>query len=163
VSYSLEIAENLEMPDVDDYKNFKENLIVAALLHDIGKIGVPEKVLNKKTFLNTKEWEFIHKHPMLGIDILHPIREYEDAISGIKYHHERYDGKGYPFNLKGEEIPLIASIIAVADAFDAMTSERPYRKAMTVKQAVNEIMKNKGKQFNPSVVDAFLRAQKRRG
>ncbi|MBN1621562.1 MAG: HD domain-containing protein [Endomicrobiales bacterium] len=160
VNYSIEIAENLKNIDLDKYKEFKENLIIAALLHDIGKIGIPERVLNKKTGLNNKEKEYIRKHPIFGIDILDSIKEYGDAILGIKHHHERYDGKGYPSQLRGNQIPLIASIVAVADAFDAMTTNRPYRKALTRAQAIDEIKINKGKQFHPKVVDAFLKARK---
>ena len=157
LSYAVEIAENLLDPN--NSKDFRDNLIVAAFLHDIGKIGVPERVLNKKAKLNEKEKNLIYKHPMMGIDILEPIKEYKEAISGIKYHHERFDGKGYPFSLKGKKIPLIASIISVADAFDAMTTERPYRKALSRDEALLEIKKNRGKQFNPQVVDAFFKAQ----
>ena len=94
------------------------------------------------------------------MDILDPFKDYDEAISGIKYHHERHDGKGYPYSLKGKQIPLIAAIISVADAFDAMMTDRPYRKALPKNIAISEIKKNKGKQFHPKVVDAFLKAQK---
>ncbi len=157
VSLSLEIAKNLENSDIKDWTAFRENLSIAALLHDIGKIAVPERILNKKTQLTPREREFIHKHPIVGIEILSPIQEFKDVMHGVKYHHERYDGKGYPFALKGADIPLIASIISVADTYDAMTTDRPYRKAFPKAAAAAEIKKNSGKQFVPLIVDAFLR------
>jgi len=159
VTYAIEIAENLKTADIPNWSEFKDNIIVAGLLHDIGKIGIPEKILNKKTSLTDKEMLIVQKHPEVSMDILDPFKDYGEAISGIKYHHERYDGTGYPFSLKGDDIPLIASIIAVADAYDAMTTDRPYRKAMQTKEAIEEIRKNRGKQFHPRVVDAFLKAK----
>lgn len=161
VKYSLIIAEELsDNKDalIDD--QIKENLRVAALLHDIGKIGVPESVLNKNGPLTDEEFVMIKEHPKVGINILTPIKELKDVIDGVLCHHERFDGRGYPNSLQGEDIPLIPSIIAVADTFDAMTSDRPYRKALSYDVAAAEIEKNKGKQFNPVIVDAFLRAYK---
>ncbi|HBU70284.1 MAG TPA: hypothetical protein DEE98_07895 [Elusimicrobia bacterium] len=154
---ALQIAENMQNNAISQSKAFRENLHIAALLHDIGKIAVPEIVLNKKEPLNEEEYKHIVKHPIVGIEILVSIKEFEDVILGVKYHHERYDGKGYPFALKGDEIPLVASIISVADTFDAMTSDRAYRKAMPRDAAIEEIKKNSGKQFHPEVVDAFLK------
>lgn len=157
VQLSMEIAKHLKNIKLDNRHHFEENLSIAALLHDIGKIAIPEKILNKKGPLSPKEWEHIFRHPIAGTEILSPINEFKDVMSGVKYHHERFDGKGYPFALKGENIPLIASIISVADTFDAMTSDRPYRKAYSTDKAVEEIKKNSGKQFMPIIVDAFLR------
>lgn len=160
VKYSLAIVDTIDIDAavIKDDSLFKENLRIAALLHDIGKIGIPEEVLNKNGPLTDDEWQHVAKHPAVGIDILAPIKEFKDIMLGVQYHHERFDGKGYPFKLKGKDIPLIAAIIAVADSFDAMTSDRPYRKAFSKEYAVCEIKDNKAKQFDPDVVDAFLRA-----
>ncbi|MHB9154415.1 MAG: HD domain-containing phosphohydrolase [Endomicrobiales bacterium] len=159
VNYSLEIARNLAGIKIGAGKDFEENLRIAALLHDIGKIGVPEEVLNKNGPLSEQEREQVIRHPQLGVDILNHIHEFKEVILGVKYHHERYDGTGYPFRLSGEAIPLAASIIAVADAFDAMTSDRPYRRAFPEEQAMQEIRANSGKQFHPAIVEAFLRSR----
>lgn len=159
VNLSLKIAHQLrKIRRIRNWDEFEHNLKIAALLHDIGKIGVPESVLNKPASLDEKEWEFIKKHPLIGVEILSPIKDLEEVIRAIKYHHERYDGKGYPEGIKGRKIPLISAIIAVADAYDAMTSDRPYRKALSPQEAKEEIKKNKGLQFHPQVVDAFLKA-----
>lgn len=163
VKYSVLIARHLKTAHVPSAKDFEENLRIAALLHDIGKIGIPEKLLNKKTQLTEKERAFISRHPLLGVEILRPISEFSDVILGVKYHHERHDGKGYPFRLAGDQIPVVASIIAVADAFDAMTSDRPYRAALPVESAIREIRRCRGTQFNPDVVDAFIRAVGKNG
>lgn len=135
---------------------FLDDLRLAALLHDIGKIGVPETILNKEGPLTQEEWEKMKLHPIVGAKILQPIEELERSIAGIKYHHERFDGNGYPENLKDGQIPLIAGIIAVADSFDAMTSDRPYRSAKSKGSAISEIQSLSGKQFDPSVVSVFL-------
>jgi len=158
VKYSLIIADILSKTDPGVSAEFIENLRVAALLHDIGKIGIPEEILNKKGILTGKEREFIFKHPLIGANILSPIGEFKEIIIGIKHHHERYDGKGYPSGLKREETPLIAAIIAVADSYDAMTTDRPYKKALSKDDALKEIKRNSGKQFNPRVVGAFVEA-----
>lgn len=158
VNIALTIARNLSNIQIENWNIFKESLSIAALLHDIGKISIPEKILNKKKPLNEKEWQFILRHPVVGFEILSSLEEYQDVLLGVKYHHERYDGKGYPSALKGENIPLIACIISVADSYDAMTSERPYRKALTPQDALIEIKKNRGKQFHPLIVDAFEKA-----
>lgn len=161
--FAVTIAENLNPANpITNFEHFKENLQIAALLHDIGKIAIPEGILNKKDALTDNELKIISKHPMSGAEILTPIGEFQDVILGVKYHHERYDGKGYPFSLRGEEIPLIASIISVADTFDAMTTNRAYKKGLPEKEAIEEIERNKGKQFNPAVVDAFIKAYRRR-
>lgn len=135
---------------------FMENLHVACLLHDIGKIGVPEAILNKTEPLTQKEWIKIKEHPMIGVNILQSIKELEEVILGVKYHHERYDGSGYPEGLKGDQIPIIASIISVADAFDAMTTNRVYRAAKSREVAINEIRQLSGQQFHPLIVGIFV-------
>lgn len=159
VHYALKIGENLSVcaDGTSASKAFGENLRIAALLHDIGKIGIPEGVLNKNGMLTEEEREYVRKHPEVGSEIVGHISEFRDIVLGVKHHHERYDGTGYPEHLSGDSIPLTAAIIAVADAFDAMTSDRPYRRAMPREDAVNEIMANSGKQFNPAIVDAFIR------
>ena len=141
-------------------EGFLENLRIAASLHDIGKIGVPEAILNKQGPLNKEEWVEMQKHPAKGATILEPISELKEAILGIKYHHERYDGKGYPDGLNSHAIPLVAAIISVADSFDAMTSDRPYRKALSTEAALKEIEQLSGQQFHPLVVMAFLKLYK---
>jgi HD-GYP domain-containing protein (c-di-GMP phosphodiesterase class II) len=154
---SLEIARIIKHNNKHPFNDkFMENVNVAGLLHDIGKIGIPESILNKQGPLNDEEWKKMKEHPIVGSSILQPIRELEEAILGVKYHHERFDGTGYPEGLKGNEIPLIASIISAADAFDAMTSDRPYRRALSKEEAVNEINRQNGKQFDPEVANALV-------
>ena len=135
---------------------FLEHLHISSLLHDIGKIGIPESILNKNGPLDEDEKKRMQEHPIVGVNILAPIKELEHSMLGVKYHHEKYDGSGYPEGLKGEEIPLIASIISAADTFDAMTTNRPYRQALSVKEAVEEIARASGKQFDPRVVNALV-------
>lgn len=132
-----------------------ERLINSAYLHDLGKTVVPHGILSKPGRLSEEEWEHIRRHPSAGRQMLeHTFLE--EVGSVIEQHHEREDGKGYPLGLTGKEISIEAKIIAVADAFDAMTSDRPYRKAMTNQQAIDEITRLRGQQFSPEVVDAFL-------
>jgi HD-GYP domain-containing protein (c-di-GMP phosphodiesterase class II) len=135
---------------------FMEDLNIAALLHDIGKIGVPEEILNKKGMLNDEEKMKMNEHPLVGAAILEPIEDLKMAIDGVKYHHERFDGTGYPEGLKGKSIPLISCIIAVADSYDAMTTNRPYRPALSKKEAVEEIGKCANRQFHPLVAKALV-------
>jgi HD-GYP domain-containing protein (c-di-GMP phosphodiesterase class II) len=154
---SIAIAKKLgekNKKEVDE--KFLEEVHIASLLHDIGKIGVPEAILNKEGPLTPEEKAKIKEHSLIGVTILQPIRELYNSILGVKYHHERYDGLGYPEGLKGEEIPLIASIISVADAFDAMISDRPYRKSLSKEDAIAEIKRQSGTQFDPQVVSAFM-------
>lgn len=154
---SLEIAQRINQNTKKTFdEKFLENLQIASLLHDIGKIGVPEHILNKRSGLTIGERNRINEHPMIGINILKPIRELEGSMLGVKYHHERFDGKGYPEGLKGEQIPLIASIISVADSFDAMITDRPYRPALVKDRAIKEIRHLSGHQFCPRVADTFL-------
>lgn len=159
--YSLAVAEEIKKMPKKKWERFLESLKIASLLHDIGKIGIKEDLLNKNGSLTKEERKEIEKHPLVGYSILKPIEGFQEPILGVKYHHERYDGKGYPNGLKGEKIPLIAQIISVADTFDAMTSHRPYRPAIKREKVMEEIKRNKGKQFSPLIVEAFLKAYKK--
>lgn len=158
------IVDNLKVIDKvtdADIKKFLENLRISAMLHDIGKIGIPEAILNKKLELNDLEREEIKKHTYIGAKILSEVNEFYEPVLGVKHHHERYDGTGYPEGLAGEKIPFIARIISVADAYDAMTTDRPYRVALTKEKALLIIEAGKSKQFDASIVDAFLLAYKK--
>jgi putative nucleotidyltransferase with HDIG domain len=128
-----------------------------ALLHDIGKIGVPDDVLRKPAALSEAEWAVMKRHPEHGARIIAQIPFLEDVSRIVRHHHERWDGAGYPDGLVGEAIPLGARIFAVADSFDAMTSDRPYRRAMSVDEARREVGRCRATQFDPMVVDAFMR------
>ncbi|XMB86351.1 HD domain-containing protein [Mycoplasmatota bacterium WC44] len=138
-----------------------ESLEIAAKLHDIGKISIPSNILNKKGLLTEKEFKVIKRHPIEGYKLISKISFFEKIGDGIKYHHERFDGTGYPYGLKGRNIPLIAQIISVADVFDALTSDRVYRKAMSCDEAMKFILQESGKMFNPLIVDAFCNELKR--
>jgi HD-GYP domain-containing protein (c-di-GMP phosphodiesterase class II) len=133
-----------------------ENLVFGALLHDIGKIGIRDEVLQKKGPLTPEEYQYVQQHPLIGVKILEGIDFFKDKISMIRNHHEHFDGSGYPDGLMGETIPLEARIIAVSDAFDAMTSLRPPRKAMPVEDVILEMEKGKGRQFDPQILEIFL-------
>jgi len=163
IQYSLVIALELKVMGKipRDEKNLFENLRISSLLHDIGKIGIPERILNKNGVLDNDEKKEMNKHPLIGANILKGIDEFQEPILGVKYHHERHDGLGYPEGLKEEQIPLIAQIIAVADAFDAMTTDRSYRKGLTRETAIRIIEDERNKQFNPVIADAFLNACKK--
>lgn len=126
------------------------------LLHDIGKIGIQEGILNKKEKLTEQDWVEIHKHPVLGEDILRPIFLTEEMLEIVRSHHERYDGKGYPDKIKGKDINTFTAIVSVADAYDAMTSLRAYRPALSKQEAIRELKDNKGRQFNSHIVDVFI-------
>ena len=133
-----------------------ETIRISGLVHDLGKIGVPESVLLKTSRLTDEEFDLIKRHPEIGHRILRGINLFEDALPGVLHHHERWDGRGYPFGLAGDETPLIARIIGVADAFDAMSSSRTYRSAMPRQRVLDEIRKCAGSQFDPELADAFL-------
>jgi hypothetical protein len=135
----------------------------AGMLHDVGKLGVPTSVLQKRSSLTDDEYAAIQLHPMRGIDIVREIGFLDEALAGIMHHHERIDGRGYPMGLAGDEIPEFARVLSVADAFDAMTSDRSYRGARPVPEAVAELRKWAGKQFDPAFVDAFVTAIERDG
>lgn len=131
----------------------------AALLHDIGKIGIDESILNKPGKLTAEEYEEMKKHPMIGHQILAPVKFLGPVAQMVLHHQEWYDGRGYPEALKGEQIPLGSRIVAVIDAWDAMTSDRPYRKALGRERAIAELRKGSGTQFDPTIVDAFLKIE----
>ena len=133
-----------------------ENIYYMGLLHDLGKIGVPNAIINSPTRLTDEEYEVIKTHPGLGFDILSEIRSRPDLVIGARWHHERYDGKGYPDGKSGEDIPLFARIIAVADSYDAMTSTRSYREYMPQDKVRAEIEKNSGTQFDPKVAECMI-------
>ncbi len=133
-----------------------ERIRTAALLHDIGKVSIPDHLLTKSEPLVAEDWELIHAHPNLGVAILQHVDSLKDCLAAVQYHHERYDGTGYPAGLKGDNIPLDARILAVADSYDAMTSPRPYRSALSAEEAIEEIRRGAGTQFDSKVVNAFL-------
>jgi HD superfamily phosphohydrolase YqeK len=135
----------------------------AGMLHDVGKLGVPTKVLQKTGKLTEEEYASIQLHPLRGMDIVREIGFLDEALAGIMHHHERIDGRGYPMGLAGDEIPEFARVLAVADAFDSMTSTRSYRGARPVHEAIEELRKWAGTQFDPAFVDAFVAAIKRDG
>jgi HD domain len=135
----------------------------AGMLHDVGKLGVPTSVLQKRGSLTDDEYAAIQLHPMRGLDMVREIGFLDEALAGIMHHHERIDGRGYPMGLAGDEIPEFARVLGVADAFDAMTSDRSYRGARPIPEAIAELRKWAGKQFDPAFVDAFLAALEREG
>ena len=153
VRYSTAIAKYLNIPPSE-----KECLKISAILHDVGKIGIEDVILRKRSKLNENESNEMKKHPILGHEILEKVTRLRDVIPGMRYHHERLDGKGYPDGIDGSKIPLIAKIIAVADAFDAMTTDRPYRKALDNNNAIKELKRCSGRQFDKEVVNGFFEA-----
>jgi len=150
--YAEKIAQEMNF-ETDEIKNIR----LAGLLHDIGKIGTFDYLLDKPGKLTPEEFEIVKKHPAQGAAILIEIKQLNDIIPMVKYHHEKIDGTGYPFRLKGEEIPIGARILHVADSYDSMTSDRPYRPAPSLEYALSELHKHKGTQFDPRVVEAFLK------
>jgi putative nucleotidyltransferase with HDIG domain len=149
--YSFAIARRLKLPE-----DQVETIRYMALLHDIGKIGIEEYILNKSGQLTNEEYARIKEHAVIGSNIVKEVEQLGDAYLSVRHHHERFDGAGYPDGLKGDEIPLGARIIAVADTFDAMTSERIYRKGLSSDNAIAELQRVMGRQLDPSVVKAFL-------
>ncbi|MEJ5347431.1 MAG: HD domain-containing phosphohydrolase [Desulfosoma sp.] len=148
---AVELAKEMSVGDT-----YIEILNTVGYLHDIGKIGMPDEILNKPGALTGEEYEVVKKHPVIGESIIKDLGLGAEERAIIRHHHERWDGSGYPDGLAGEEIPLLARIVAVADAFDAMTSKRAYRDSLPVEKAVAELINNRNKQFDPNVVDAFL-------
>jgi len=148
---------------VDIHLNEKQlqSLKYASLLHDAGKADIPAEILTKTTKLTDAEYDIIKKHPVKGAQILRPLQVLRPVIPIIMYHHEKYDGTGYPSHLKGHQIPLGARIMSVADAFEAMVYGRPYRQRMDIVSAIKEVKKKSGSQFDPKVVEAFLRVIKK--
>lgn len=128
-----------------------------ALLHDIGKLGIQESILSKNGKLTEEEWEIVRKHPIFGETILKPVVLNDEMLAMVRGHHERYDSKGYPDKLSGENINIFAAIVSVADAYDAMTSARAYRSALSMQKAIDELKKNSGTQFNPKIIEAFVK------
>jgi HD-GYP domain-containing protein (c-di-GMP phosphodiesterase class II) len=149
--YAVAIAESMDLPLEE-----VEELRLAGILHDLGKIGVPDSILNKPGRLSDEEYSAIKMHPVLSMRIIEPLPHLGNIIPIIYHHHERYDGNGYMDGKSGNGIPLGARIIAVADSYEAMTSDRPYRKALSREEAVAEIARCSGTQFDPEVVKHFL-------
>ncbi|MGM0396624.1 MAG: HD-GYP domain-containing protein [Bacillota bacterium] len=133
-----------------------QNIKTASILHDIGKIGINDSILNKASKLTQEEYQEIMRHPAIGAEIISKVDFLSDITTIVKHHHERYDGNGYPDGLAGEDIPIEAAILTIADSYDAMTSDRPYRKALTLGEAMDELRKNSGTQFNPELVKVFV-------
>ena len=135
----------------------QEELFYIAMMHDIGKIGIPDRVLNKPTKLTDEEWEIMKQHPTYSGDILQEFTTIPTMSVAVRYHHEWYDGTGYPYKLKGEEIPLISRIITVADSFDTMDSKRVYREPLSMEEIVKQLKENSGKQFDPEIVPYMIK------
>jgi HD-GYP domain-containing protein (c-di-GMP phosphodiesterase class II) len=153
LDFSMATAEYLGLND-DEIEKLK----LAAILHDIGKIGIDDSILRKHAGLNNEEFAQMKAHPQMGAEIMEHVEKLKGIIPGMKHHHERFDGKGYPDGLKNGDIPPIARIISVADTFDAMTSDRPYRKGLSDEEAMAELQRYSGVQFDPDVVNAFIEA-----
>lgn len=149
--YSVVLAETLAMPEEEVYK-----IRISALLHDVGKIGIDDRILKKPAGLTAEEFEIMKQHPLKGANIIRPVAKLREMIPGIELHHESLDGRGYPYGLKAEEIPPMARVIMVADTLDAMTTNRPYQVAMELDVAMEKIRALAGKKFDPAVVDAMF-------
>jgi hypothetical protein len=149
-SIVVTIGRQLQLSDTEI-----DRLRVAALLHDVGKVAVPEEILEKPTALTSSEWRTVVQHPRIGQVILEQAAALKDAVPIILHHHERYAGHGYPFGLRANEIPLGARIVAIADAYDAMINDRPYKRAITHEQAIAELRRHAGTQFDPELVELF--------
>jgi putative two-component system response regulator len=149
--HAVELARRLGMGEREI-----ESVRLGGLLHDIGKIAVPDRVLHKTAPLDRTEFGIVRRHPTVGAEIVRPLRPFDGPESAVLHHHEHFDGSGYPYGLKGDRIPLAARIVAVADAFDAMTTDRPYRAARPHAEALQRLEDGRAKQWDPSVVDAFM-------
>lgn len=156
VEYSLLVGAGLKLK-----KEEMKDLEISAILHDVGKIGIPDRILSKPGRLSDEEYEYMKRHPELGSEIIAPIAKLKSLVPNILHHHERFDGRGYPAGLKGKKIPLFARVIAIADSYDAMTSDRPYRGRMEPEVALRELRINKKSQFDPRLVDIFIRVYSR--
>ncbi len=148
---AIELGKSLNLDD-----NKIQELSMLATLHDIGKIALSDIIIFKPGVLNPEEWREIRRHPEIGYHIAQTSSEFKTIAKGILYHHERWDGKGYPKGIKKDNIPLTSRIISIVDAYDAMTNDRPYRKSLSKKQAINELKRNSGFQFDPSIVKKFI-------
>jgi HD-GYP domain-containing protein (c-di-GMP phosphodiesterase class II) len=148
--WGLLVARNLGVSERDMYE-----LEMGALLHDIGKVGVPDNILNKPGRLTTEEYEVVKRHPEFGWTVIRKLKGLEQSSLYVLHHHENFDGTGYPAKLKGHETPIGARIVSVIDAFDAMVSSRPYRKGMPIQEALRRLHEVAGKQFDPAVVNSF--------
>ena len=149
--YAVILARDLGMSENDI-----ELVRDAGMLHDIGKISIPERILQKTSQLTPEEYEIMKSHVQKSIEMIHYLPNMNYVIPAVVSHHERYDGKGYPRGIKGEEIPFLGRILAVCDSFDAMISKRAYKEPLSVEYAMGELEKNKGTQFDPEVADAFI-------
>jgi HD-GYP domain-containing protein (c-di-GMP phosphodiesterase class II) len=150
---SRTISRYLGLPEEVQHKVW-----IGALLHDVGKIGVEDRILRKEGVLTPEEFEQMKAHAPMGADIMMPIEQLKEMIPAIRWHHEAWNGRGYPDGLKGEQIPLFARIVAVADTFDAITTNRPYQQAYSLQFAVETITRLTGSRFDAKIVTAFLRA-----
>ncbi len=151
VNYVKLLSDKLDLTEVD-----RKILIYSAYIHDIGKINIPEYILNKKMPLTDDEWNLIKQHPNNGVEIINKVSSLSDVEPLIMHHHERFDGNGYPDRLKGDTIPYLARILTIADSFDAMTFSRPYRRAMTYNEAIQELKRCSGTQFDPNITKVFI-------
>lgn len=151
--YSKKIAAALGLEERE-----REDLRAAAMLHDIGKIGISDFILGKQGSLNSGEIQTVKSHPQKGVEILEPLQQFKSILPAILHHHENYDGSGYPYGLAGEDIPLLARVISVADTYDAILSDRPYRSASDHEKAVNELIRCSGKQFDPNIITTVVRS-----
>ena len=148
---AMAMVDKMNMSDLK-----KKHMEYAGYLHDIGKIGISDAILHKPGKLDKEEWEIIKKHPVVGVDILAPLKFLPEEKVIIRHHHERYDGGGYPDGLKGKDIPLGSRILAVADSFDAMNSKRSYRPPLAKEEIISELKTSRGTQLDPEIVDLFL-------
>lgn len=150
-SYAVDMAEVLNLNEED-----RRLLVLGALIHDIGKLEVPRDILNKKTKLTNEEWGIVKKHVLWGKEIVSVMDKFKDLVPLVELHHERYDGKGYPHGLAHNEIPRLARVLCIIDSFDAMTTERPYQETKSIEEALNELRRCTGSQFDPEFVEYFI-------
>lgn len=154
--YSQAVGKYLQLNPLE-----RKWLKITSVLHDIGKIGIEDHILKKAERLSPQEFELIKRHSEIGAKIVEHIRQLKEIIPGVKYHHEQVNGKGYPEGLMGKDIPVLAKIVAVADTYDAMTTDRPYRKAMEKEEAIEELKRCSGTQLDKEIVEAFVQAFQR--
>ncbi len=157
-NYAVMLAKSLGL-----YKKEVEYIRLAAILHDIGKVGIKESILLKNGSLDSKEYKEVQKHADLGAQIIKPLKFFGPIVSTVRHHHENYNGTGYPDGLKGEDIPLASRILAIADAYDALTSKRAYRGAYSVEKAKSIMKKESGRKFDPALLERFMDCLHRAG